>query len=85
MTQIIFRKPAFEEMDRIFRAHPERAGEFATVLRQINEALTTHADEVGESREPPYRVAFFGHFTIRFRPAPEEKRVYVVHVRLRRG
>lgn len=85
MTQIIFRRPAFEQMDEIIRTHPSRAAEFATALQQLNAALTAGPEEAGESRDAPYRIAFFGNLTFRFRPAPDEGRVYIVRVRLRRS
>lgn len=84
MSEIIFRRPAFEQMDEIIRTNPTRATEFATALQQMTAALTTTAETSGESREPPYRVVFFGELTFHFRPAPDEGRVYVVRVRLRR-
>lgn len=84
MTAIIFRRPAFEQMDEIVRTNPERADEFAAALQELTRELTAKPDTAGESRDPPYRVAFYGQLTIRFRPAPDEGRVYVVRVRLRK-
>jgi hypothetical protein len=83
VTAIIFRRRAFEEMDRIIQTHPARTAEFATALRELTICLTSNAEGMVESREPPYRVIVCGQLTFGFRPAPDEGRVYVVWVHLR--
>ena len=84
MSVIIFRGSAFEQMNRIIQSNPARVAEFAAALQQMTASLTADAATAGESRDPPFRVAFFGDLTFRYRPAPDEGRVYVVRVRLRR-
>jgi hypothetical protein len=80
--EIVWWSQAFDRMSEIVRAAPNRKAEFATALRDLSAALTSDAEGTGESRNPPYRVVFFGEFTFYFRPAPEEGRVYVVWVRI---
>jgi hypothetical protein len=83
VIQVIFRRPAFEQMNQIIQANPTRTAEFATALQELTAALASKPDAAGESREPPYRVLVCGQLTFRFRPAPDEGRAYVVRVRLR--
>jgi hypothetical protein len=45
--------------------------------------LSWNPNQVGESRDPPERVEFFGRLTVLFRPASDGRAVYVVGVRLR--
>jgi hypothetical protein len=85
VIQVIFRRPAFEQMNRIIQANRTRAAEFATALQELTAALTSDPAAAGESRELPYRVIVCGQLTFRFRPAPDEGRAYVVRVRLRRS
>ncbi len=84
MYRIIWWSRAFERMSEIVRAHPDRKDEFATGLRDLTAQLTADPTTAGESREPPYRVGFFGPLTVRFRPVPEDRKVYIVRVHLRR-
>lgn len=84
MYELIWLPPAFERMGDIVRALPHRKGEFAAALRWIHSELTTDPTSVGESREPPYRVYVVGQLAFRFRASPDEGKVYVVRVRLRR-
>jgi len=80
---VTFRRRAFNRMNGIIRKHPNRVAEFAAALQEMHRALTAAPDSIGESRDPPYRVWFFGPLTVEFRHAPTERRVYVVKIRLR--
>lgn len=83
MTPIVIWRPAaFDRMSAIVRAAPERKDEFAAALRELNAALIADPTGTGESRDPPDRVAIFGELTFRFRPVPEEGKVYIVWVRI---
>lgn len=81
-TQIVWRQMAFDRMDEIVRAFPERTAEFASALKGLTLALTPNPEQAGESREPPYRVIVCDPLTFRFRPATAEDAVYVVWVHL---
>ncbi len=81
-TQIIWQPDAFDHMNAIVQAAPNRKADFAAALRELSDALTSAPESTGESREPPYRVAIFGELTFYFRPAPDENRVYVIWVRI---
>jgi hypothetical protein len=80
--KIIWQPTAFDHMNAIVRAAPNRKDEFAAALRELSVALTTNPERTGESRDQPYRVAIFGELTFYFRPAPDESCVYVVWVRI---
>jgi hypothetical protein len=82
--QIAWRPPAFARMNEYVQANPEWRNRFATTLQELAAELTTDPVSAGESRDPPYRVGFYGPFplVVTFRPAPEERRVYIVRVRL---
>jgi hypothetical protein len=81
--RLVWRPPAFDRMSEIVRSAPDRKAEFAAALRELSAVLTADPS-AGESREPPYRVVVCGQLTFRFRPAPDEGRVYVVRVWLRK-
>lgn len=84
MNAIVFRRAAFEQVNQIVQTDPARVPEFAAAFQQMIDTLPADAGTVGESRDPPYRVAFFGDLTVHYRLAPEEGRVYVVRLRLRK-
>ena len=84
MYRIQWRRPALDSMAAVVRAHPDRKQEFATTLRSLARGLSENPVEVGEGREPPYRVGFFGPLTVNFRPEPVEQVVYVTEVHLHR-
>jgi hypothetical protein len=75
---------AFDRMNALLQANLDRKEEFAALLRKMTAVLETDPLHVGESRESPYRVVVIDQFSIRFRPAPEEKTVYIVRVHLRK-
>jgi hypothetical protein len=82
MYRVVWRRPALDRMAEIVRQNPDRKDEFADALRSLAAAFAGNAAAVGEEREPPYRVWFFGPLTVNFRPAPSEQAVYSTEVRL---
>lgn len=79
---IIWQPPAFDEMQELIRALPDRRSEFASALAELSAKLSENPEEEGESREPPYRVGFFGRLTVRFRVATDRGRVYILRVHM---
>jgi hypothetical protein len=84
MYQLHWWPLAFDRFNELLQSNLDRKAEFAAVLRKMSVALTTDPLHVGESREFPYRVVIIDQFTVRFRPAPDKKLVYVVRVHLRK-
>jgi hypothetical protein len=77
-----WRRPAVAAMAELLRELPDRRPEFTAALDELYDKLSTAPNDVGESRDGPYRIGFFGRLSVRFRPSPEEKTVYVVAVHL---
>jgi hypothetical protein len=73
---------AFDEMGELISSSPGRREEFASILRELTEALTTRPDVVGESRGGPKRVGFFGRLTVFYRIDSAEQAVYITRVHL---
>jgi hypothetical protein len=84
VNEIIFRRTAFERMNQLIRDNPHRVPEFAAALQAMTAELTRDPASAGESRTGRYRIAFFDPLIVSFYPAPAERRVYVVRIRLRR-
>ena len=84
MFLVVWTDAAFDDMDRIVRAHPLRKREFALALREISQHLTTNPEQVGESREEEMRVMFAGELSVFYRIDANENTVEIGNIRLRR-
>ena len=80
--QVVWRPPAFDAMDAIVRDNPSAVPAVAAALRDLTAKLRAGAGNLGESRDPPYRVESSTPLTLYFRPAPDERKVYVIWAHL---
>ncbi len=80
---ITWANAAFDEMQRLILANPERVEEIRDALRELSETLAADPLGHGESREADRRVGLFGPLVIVYRVIATADRVVVTAVRLR--
>lgn len=74
---------AFDEMQRLILANPDRVTEIRNGLQELSKAVGADPLGHGESREKDRRVGFFGPLVVVYRVIATADRVVVSAVRLR--
>ena len=83
MFTMIWDDRAFDQMHAIILWNPHRRPELSAALRTMTDALTQRADTWGESRDPPFRLAFIDDLSILFSVDMDDEVATVLEVNLR--
>jgi hypothetical protein len=77
MFTIVWSHTAFEQMNSILQASPERRASFAKTLRSISRQLHVDPLDTGESREGNRRVWFVDNLVVNFDVDVEDQTVEI--------